>query len=699
MKNPIILNLLQLKYKLQSEHLSDAFRTTVCIISPIILFFYLGQVQMAISTGTGALLIAATDVPNTLKGKIKAAFENLLLFGITAIAISTFVLTTSISTLLILLLSFAYAMMACYGTRYILSGTMATALAIFIIGLKPTHPIDFTLGILAGATFYYGISILHQLIKPYRSLEQAMAECLQATANFLRTKADCYHPDENLTEALSENILQHIKVSEKQQLVRVLLLSEKQAKMQASKKGKTLFNQCIILIDIYQHLSASHHNYKIIQQELNETQVLSNIRKMIYLQADILANLDGYDALNIELKKQFQQQFKLLAEAEQNLNPNKQQLIKDISTNLADIFTLIEKYFDQKNETGIDVTNNADNYSNFISTPKFNLQTLKQHLKFNDPIFRFSLRLSLLLSATYLVTETLKLSQYTYWILLTILVVARPKLALTWKRNKQRILGTLIGICTSILLLLVTTNTVFLLSVTAIFLTSFFLYSRLNYLKAVASITPAILIALALFHGNWPHLILQRLVFTIIGCAIAIPTAYLFPIWETSRINGLLINTYTTALAYLKAVLQNSPTDEVNLAKIRLTRKNNYLATAELSEALQMIKIEPQAKSLALKTLQNLQTAAYRISSIISSISLEKEQHHTNSLSPEAHRFAIGILEQNLQLVNRLGTTNQLSMDENEALPTADIVKNQSTILTALLQINSEIKLVVNAKT
>lgn len=694
MKNPVILNLLKLKYKLQSEHLSDAIRTTLCIFAPLILFFYLGHPQTAIATGTGALLIAATDVPNTLKGKIQAALENLLLFGITTIIISTFVLNTTLTTLFLLVLAFAYAMIACYGNRYVLSGTMATALAIFIIGLRPSQPIDFTLGILAGATFYYVISIIHQLIKPFRSLEQAMAECLQAMANFLRTKADCYHPEEDLTEALSENILQHIKVSEKQQLVRVLLLSEKQTTKQASRKGKMLFNQCIILIDIYQQLSASHHNYKIIQQELNGTQVLSNIRKLIYLQADILANLTGYNSLNIELKKQFQQQFKLLAKTEVELSPNQQQLIKDISKNLADIFTLIENYFDQKNETTTEVANNAEHYSNFISTPNFNLDTLKQHLKFSDPIFRFSLRLSLLLSATYLVTETLKLSQYTYWILLTILVVARPKLALTWKRNKQRILGTIIGISTSIVLLLIITNTVILLCITAIFLTSFFLYSRLNYLKAVASITPAILIALAIFHGNWPHLIGQRLLFTLIGCAIAIPTAYLFPIWETSRINGLLINTYTTALAYLKAVLENYQTNDFNLAKIRLTRKNNYLATAELSEALQMIKIEPTSKSLAIQTLQNLQTAAYQTSSIISSISLEKEQNHINTLNPSAQQLSVAILEKNLQLVNGLN----LPDNAVQGLPEMHSEENQSAILDALLQIHQEIQIAVNAK-
>lgn len=691
MKNPIILNLLKLKYKLQSEHLSDAIRTTLCIFAPIILFFYLGHQQTAIATGTGALLIAATDVPNTLKGKVQAALENLLLFGITTIIITSFVLNITLTTLFLSILAFAFAMLACYGNRYVLSGTMATALAIFIIGLKPNQPIDFTLGILAGATFYYVISIIHQLLKPFRSLEQAMAECLQAMANFLKTKADCYNPDEDLTEAQSENILQHIKVSEKQQLVRVLLLSEKQAAMQTSKKGKTLFNQCIILIDIYQQLSASHHNYKIIQQELAETDVLSSIRKLIYLQAAILANLNSNKILNVALKEQFRAQFKNLTTSHKNANQNQQQLLNAISKNLDDIFTLIENYFDQKHETTALPASNTADYSNFISMPNFNWQTLKEHLKINDPIFRFSLRLSLLLSATYLITETLKLSQYTYWILLTILVVARPKLALTWKRNKQRILGTIIGISASILLLLATNNTTLLLCTVAIFLTGFFLYSRLNYLKAVAFITPAILIALAIFHGNWPHLIGQRLLFTLIGCAIAIPTAYLFPIWETSRINGLLINTYTTALAYLKSVLENYQTNDANLAKIRLTRKDNYLATAELSEALQMIKIEPKSKSLAVKTLQNLQTAAYQISSIISSISIEKEQ---NNLSHYEHQLSIAILEQNLQLVNGINSVNKTI----NVLPAIEFNENQSAILNALLQIHQEIKIAVNAK-
>lgn len=690
---PIKITIQRLLSTLKSEHLSDAIRTTICIISPIFLFFYLGYPQTAIATGTGALLIATTDGPNTLKLKIHSAFLNLGLFGFTALLMSCTLMNQPLSTAILLLLTFAYAMISCFGNRFAMNGTMGIALAIFIIGLQPKQPMPFTFGILAGGMLYYILSILHQLIRPYRSLEQAITECLFATADFLKSKAACYDPDKNVNDAQSENIRQHIKVNEKQELVRTLLLSEKNITNQKTKKAKILFTQCITLIDIYQQLSASHYNYLKIQNELKFTPALQLIQDLIELQVAILYQLNYPNGDKKQLQDKFIQQLELLKAVE--ATPSQQQLLNDIIGNLMDIYDLLEQYSSQLlTSKQVEDTSPAD-YKDFITVANINLHTIKKHLNITDPIFRFSLRLSLLLAATYLVTEIFKLNQYTYWILLTILVVARPKLALTWKRNKQRVLGTFIGIASSIVLLLFIQNTKILLSATAIFLTGFFLYSRINYLKAVALLTPTILISLSLYHGNWPHIISQRLLFTLIGCIIVIPTTYLFPIWETNRIKTLLTETYATSLAYLKAAVSpfQNETYGSNLANLRLSRKNNYLATAELSQALQLIRIEPHAKKLSIAKLQNLQTAAYRISSIISSIAPQNTNSNTSLNALEAAQ-AIQILAKNLQLVNQFNSSQKplQHKQEDPMDQTLILTTYQSPVLLALFDIHLEIQ-------
>ncbi|RYG02266.1 MAG: hypothetical protein EOO07_33205, partial [Chitinophagaceae bacterium] len=399
----------QFKRHFRSEHLSDAIRTTACIFLPTIFLFYIGYSAYAIACGTGALLIAATDGPNTLSGKIRSAFENLLLFGLTSIIICYCFWNIPLSTLVLFIITFFCAIIACYGQRYALSGTMATALCIFVIGLKPENPVQFTLGILAGGTIYYLLSILHQLLLPFRSLEQAISECLKVTSGFVKTKADCYDDQMLLSQAQNETILKHIKVSEKQELIRSLLLAENPKKMQSSEKGRRLFQISITLIDLYQQFSASHHNYQKIRTELQGTGALETIIRLIYLQSLIIDHLDDNDNVK-SLCNEIQSEIIKLEDLGNRLSITQQQLTSAIGNNLKNSYKLIKQLSSIADETRyhetteINSTSFAD-YQNFITPPPLTLATLFNQFDIKNPIFRFSLRLALLICISYLITE------------------------------------------------------------------------------------------------------------------------------------------------------------------------------------------------------------------------------------------------------------------------------------------------------
>lgn len=687
----------QLKIQFRSEHLSDAIRTTACIFLPTIFFLYMGYKAFGIASGTGALLIAATDGPNTLKAKIRSAVENLLLFGIISILICYSFWNIPIASLVLFITTFFCGIIACYGQRYALSGTMATGLCIFVIGLKPEHPVQFILGILTGGTIYYLMSILHQLFLPFRSLEQAISECLKVTSDFVKTKADCYDDLTPLSQAQNETILQHIKVSEKQQLIRSLLLAENPKKMQGSAKGRRLFQISITLIDLYQQFSASHHNYQKIRTELQGTGTLESIIKLINLQSLISYHFDDDQSVK-SICNEIQIEIITLEQLSKQLDSTQQQLTLAIGTNLKNSFRLIKQLSSIADETKdhktteLNSTSFAD-YLNFISPPPFTLATLIHQFDFKNPIFRFSLRLALLISLSYLVTEANQLSKYTYWLLLTILVVARPKLALTFKRNKQRLIGTIIGIIVSIVFLLLTTHPFILLPTVVVFITAFFFYARLNYLVAVAAITPAILITLALYDDNWPIMFAQRFLFTIIGCMLALLTAFLFPIWETSRIKELLVKTYATAIDYLKASLHNQSAKPTEMAELRLARKENYLATAELFQAMQMIIIEPNAKKLPMTSLKRLQISAFQISSIISSVALGNH-NSMQTISEQDSQQAIDILQQSVDMVYQaLGN----SESKKDLVPTF-LPNSSHPVAIALSEVGQSIHQILETK-
>ena len=70
----------------------------------------------------------------------------------------------------------------------------------------------------------------------------------------------------------------------------------------------------------------------------------------------------------------------------------------------------------------------------FLTKESYNHRVLVENLNFNSPIFRHSLRLSVVTIIGYLI-ETFEV-QNSYWILLTIIVIMRPGYGLTKQRSR-----------------------------------------------------------------------------------------------------------------------------------------------------------------------------------------------------------------------------------------------------------------------
>ncbi|ULT24345.1 FUSC family protein [Sphingobacterium sp. E70] len=105
--------------------------------------------------------------------------------------------------------------------------------------------------------------------------------------------------------------------------------------------------------------------------------------------------------------------------------------------------------------------------------------------------------------------------KYTYWILLTIAIVARPAFSMTKTRNIERIVGTFSGILIGISCLAFFESLPLLLSLSAIGLFGFFLFNRSNYMVSVIFITLGVVIALNLFEGNINLILGSRMAFYI----------------------------------------------------------------------------------------------------------------------------------------------------------------------------------------
>ena len=595
------------------EYFKDALRNTLCVVFPIALFFVLGHKQAAIGTGLGALVISLTDLPGHKRAKLKSAILSVSLFFITTFLVGLSFSSQWLTALCIFVLTFIFAMMSAFGTRESVVGTMCIILAVFVLGLHPGDNLFFSLMVMAGGAWYYTISLIQTAILPFRSTHQAIHECLSATASFLLTKAKFYDPSIDLQECYQETIFQHQQVFEKQELIRNLLLTDKHAMKPTNAKGRRLLNIVNSAFSLYEQVTAIHYNYDDLRKRFAGTGVLETVIVLIeYLASDLNKLSVSYlqrSKRSVVADKRYADLLKDLETRAYSLEGADKETLLNIKLNLKQVSEYIHQVNDNDNQF------EKINFSEFV-TPPANLRSLLNHLTFSSPILRFSLRLAVLCLAACLISYAFPNAKYSYWVLLTVVVIAKPRFSVSWNRNIQRLVGTFAGIVLGLVLLLLVKSSFVLLGLSAVFLMGFFTFNRPRYAVSVFFITPCALIALSVLQGYSTEILMERSLFTIIGCAIAFAAAYVFPIWESNSLKPVLGKLLTGNYQYLESVIAlNSGLNGVELSP-KLGRKLADNSLARFSEAIQHILQEPQVKHINIQMLYEIQVISYRINAM-----------------------------------------------------------------------------------
>jgi uncharacterized membrane protein YccC len=611
------------------EYFTDALRNTLAILTPIVLFFWLGNEQAAIGTGVGALLISLTDLPGNRLHKFRTAVLSIAVFFVTALIFTHAINYPVYAAAAFLLVTFLLSMLVLFGNRAALTGTMAIILSTFLLGLHPADPWMFSFYILAGCCWFYLVSLLQILVWPFRSLKHAIFECMISTADFLRAKARCYDLNEPLDDCYQDAISRHIRVSEKQDLVRDLLLSDKQAMKSGDLKGKRLLEIAVGIIGLYEQVTAIHYDYRDIRHALDGTNALVVITRSINLLAD---ELKSFSKAFLTHDKKYEHwrdnaRFTLLFNELKTLAGSQEgekfEILRRIIRNLEEIATAI-KWIGDAEKTACRPTGQLQiiDYRAFLSTEPLKPTDLLKHFSFGSPVFRFSLRLAISFFIAYGLIRFFPAEKYSYWMLLTIVIVARPKFGVTWKRNKQRLIGTLAGLLLGLLLLFLMQSALSLLIMAALLLLGFFAFNRLNYTISVMCITPAVILCLSLYHGNTSYIVTERFYYTLAGCAIAFLGVYLFPVWEGGQLTALLFKAIEANQMYLEAVTTGHQDIKPDAYQSKLSRKHAHISLARLSETLNHVLLEPRRNTFDISGFRAAQLLCYRINAVITAMLL-----------------------------------------------------------------------------
>jgi uncharacterized membrane protein YccC len=291
----------------------------------------------------------------------------------------------------------------------------------------------------------------------------------------------------------------------------------------------------------------------------------------------------------------------------------------------------------------------------FLSQQKYELRMILSHLRVDSPIFRFSLRVAMAISVGLAVAAMLPYAAHSYWIVLTIVIILKPSFSMTKQRRTDRIIGTIIGCVITAAVLHVINNMAVILGmlVLATVATPTFIYLRYRYAAVAVSIM--ILLQMHLIAPGNNDLIMERLVDTFIGAAVATAFSFVLANWEYQSVPRLVRGVLEVNLRYMQAsfdLLQGKGKDDF---AYRIERKRLMDSLAALSSALVRMLDEPASKRRAVEDInlfivQNYLLVAHvaALRAILRRHVVELPTEPVNAMLGESHDQVVRTLSQAL---------------------------------------------------
>src|SRR5690606_26206116 len=135
----------------------------------------------------------------------------------------------------------------------------------------------------------------------------------------------------------------------------------------------------------------------------------------------------------------------------------------------------------------------------------------------------------------------------------------------------QRIIGTLGGGVIGILILVLIRDTTVHFIFMVLFMIGTYSFLRINYLLMVICTTPYVLILFSLFGFLVADVARERLLDTLIGCAIALSASYfLFPKWESEELRNYMKGILKANAGYMRKILEALSGQQVSMLEYKL---------------------------------------------------------------------------------------------------------------------------------
>ncbi|TYR34154.1 FUSC family protein [Sphingobacterium phlebotomi] len=587
-----------------SQYFAEGLKITLGCIIPLLVCIYLGYLNQGTLISFGALLVGLSDTPGAPSHRRLGMLSTIGIGMLTYLIIVHVNFSVAVTTIVIAILSFLFAMLAVFNARAATVGAMCTLLMLFNVQHELTVENNWLhlLLIVTGGLWYMFISMSLVQIRPYRIAQQELSESIRYVADYIRLKANFYDPNVNIDNNYLKLIDKQVEVNKHQESVRDILFQSKRSIKDTTKIGRYLTLVFSDIVDLFEQSMTTQYDYNAIKSTYGQYGVLMPFKHTILKVTNELDNI-AY-AINANRVPRptytFDNDINRLRESIEQLDKKGINTIplKKVIINIRGIIKYLENIYSyNSSNVGPNVPKEEiDSASQFITRDQIDWKKFRSNLSLESSIFRHALRLAIVLSGTYLTLNLVNFSANgIYWTLLTIMVILKPGFGVTQERNLQRLVGTLMGgiIGATAIFFIADVNIRFVLLI-FFFLAGYSLF-RINYIVAVMFITPYVLIMLS-FHGsNTLEMVAERVIDTFLGGAIAFVSSYvIFPNWESTQfrdnMRSLLIANYN----YLAQAIQILSGKELTITNYKLARKEVYIASANMGSTFQRMLTEPK---------------------------------------------------------------------------------------------------------
>jgi uncharacterized membrane protein YccC len=612
---------------INSHYLSGAIRITVGITLPAILLGYFHSLSTGIVASIGAMCVANTDNPGPIHHRRNGMIACILFIFLVSLITGWANGSPVWMGLIVLLFCFLFSLMSIYGSR---AGSIGlNSLLVMVLNIdyhRQGWDILYNAVYLsAGGLWYMGLSLLLYSFRPYKLVQQALGDCVQATAGYLRIKASLYSRHVDYDKSYQQLLESQVAIQEKQDLLQELIFKSRKIVKESTHTGRILMMIFLDSIDLFERIMTSQQDYRLLHRLFDNSQLLEECRKLIL---DLAAELDEI-GLAIMSGKPSVDRSTLSSRIRQlrvELAANDVEEVADLSNILDSIqdisdrlhvlhgLTTYDRKLSRNFRTDLD-------YEEFVAHQDMDRKLILDNLTLGSNIFRHSLRVSIATFAGYIISRFLPFG-HGYWILLTITVILKPLYSLTKKRNFERLMGTLGGALGGFLLIWSIPDRTVLFVLMILFMIGTYVFMRTNYLVCVTLMTPYVLLLFHLLYPvNFKAIVSDRVIDTLIGSGISfLASIFIIPTWEHERIIDDMVAALKTNIAYFREVAGAFVGRSPRVQQYKLSRKHAFVALANLSDAFSRMLQEPRRQQKKIEEMHQFVVASQMLTSYIATL-------------------------------------------------------------------------------